>query len=59
MKNTDILRKRTLSNIEAWCYQRASHLSLNGNEQAAQAITEEHMETLQSIKPENLLWMNN
>ena len=50
-------RHKTLREINAWCYQRASHLSLNGYENAAQALTEEHMEALQSIRPEKMLWI--
>jgi len=57
MYNSELLRKKTLLEINAWCYQRASHLSLNGNEKAAQALTEEHMEALQSIRPEKMLWI--
>ena len=52
-------RIKTLKDINAWCYRRASHLSLAGNNQGAQAITEEHMEALQGIKPENMLWTLN
>ena len=50
-------RNKTLQEINEWCYRRASHLSLTGNEQAAQALTEEHMETLQNAKPDNMLWV--
>ena len=46
-----------LRDINAWCYKRASHLSLIGNDRAAQALTEEHMESLQNIKPEDMLWV--
>ena len=57
MKNNDQLRDKTLREINEWCYQRASHLSLTGHDQAAQALTEEHMESLQDVNPENLLWV--
>ena len=50
-------RRITLEKINKWCYERVSHLSLRGQNQAAQALTEEHMEILQNIKPENMLWM--
>ena len=40
----------------AWCYQRASHLSLTGHDKEAQALTEEHMESLKNAKPEETLW---
>ena len=57
MRTNNRLREKTLREINAWCYQRASHLSLNGNEKAAQALTEEHMEILQNAKPDNMLWV--
>ena len=52
-------RIKTMQEINAWCYRRASHLSLTGHEQAAQALTEEHMESLQNAKPEETLWVGN
>ena len=55
-KNKIKQRMKTLNDINTWCYQRASQLSLKGNNQDAQAITEEHLEILQGIKPENILW---
>ena len=57
MINNDELRNKTLQEINRWCYQRASHLSLTGQDQAAQALTEEHMESLQGVKTENMLWV--
>ena len=57
MSNDDQLRSKTLREINAWCYERASHLSLTGQDQAAQALTEEHMESLQNAKPEKTLWV--
>ena len=48
-----------MQEINAWCYRRASHLSLTGHEEAAQALTEEHMESLESAKPEETLWVGN
>ena len=59
MKNSNQLRNRTLQEINAWCYQRASHLSITGHDKEAQALTEEHMESLQDVNPENLLWVEN
>ena len=59
MSNVDQLRSKTLREINAWCYERASHLSLTGQDQAAQALTEEHMESLQNAKPEKTLWVGN
>ena len=55
MNKNDQLRSKTLREINAWCYRRASHLSLTGHDQAAQALTEEHMEALQNAKPEETL----
>jgi len=57
MNNNDQPRNRTLEEINAWCFQRASHLSIAGHEKAAQALTEEHMESLQNVNPEDLLWV--
>ena len=57
MNKNDQLRNETIQKINAWCYQRASHLSITGHERAAQALTEEHMESLQNANPENLLWV--
>lgn len=59
MSNNEQLRNRTLQEINAWCYQRASHLSITGHDKAAQALTEEHMESLQKVNPGNLLWVEN
>ena len=59
MSNDDQLRSKTLREINAWCYERASHLSLTGQDQAAQALTEEHMESLQNAKTEKTLWIGN
>ena len=50
-------RNKTLQEINAWCYQRASHLSTTGHDKAAQALTEEHMESLKNINAENMLWV--
>ena len=57
MSNDEELRSKTLRAINAWCYERASHLSLTGQDQAAQALTEEHMESLHDAKPEKTLWV--
>ena len=59
MKKNDQLRSKTLKEINEWCYQRASHLSIAGHDQAAQALTEEHMESLQNVNNQNLLWVGN
>ena len=59
MNNNDQLRNKTLQEINVWCYQRASHLSVTGHDKAAQALTEEHMESLRNINPENMLWIDN
>ncbi len=50
-------RSNTLLRINEWCYKRASYLSLSGEHQAAQALTEEHMEALKNIRPEKMLWL--
>ena len=59
MNQNEQLRNKTLQEINAWCYQRASYLSTTGHDNAAQALTEEHMESLQNVDPENLLWVEN
>ena len=59
MNSNDQLRSTTIQEINAWCYQRASHLSITGHDKAAQALTEEHMESLQNVDPEKLLWIEN
>jgi len=59
MNRNDQLRIKTMQEINAWCYRRASHLSLTGNDKEAQALTEEHMESLQNAKPEKMLWIGN
>ena len=59
MNNNDQLRDKTLEQINAWCFQRVSHLSITGHEKAAQALTEEHMESLQNVNPEDLMWVKN
>ena len=59
MNNSNPRRNKTIQEINAWCYQRASHLSVTGHDKAAQALTEEHMESLQEVNPENLLWIEN
>ena len=57
MNKINQLRNKTLEEINTWCYQRASHLSTTGHDKAAQALTEEHMESLQNVKAENMLWV--
>ena len=57
MNKNSQLRSKTLRENNAWCYQRASHLSLTGHDKEAQALTEEHMESLKNAKPEETLWV--
>ena len=59
MNNNEQLRVKTLREINTWCYERASHLSLTGHDKEAQALTEEHMESLQNARPEKILWIGN
>ena len=59
MNNTNQLRNKTLHEINSWCYQRASHLSITGHDKEAQALTEEHMESLRNVNPESILWVEN
>ena len=57
MNRNGQLRSKMLREINAWCYQRASVLSLTVHDKEAQALTEEHMESLQNAKPEETLWV--
>ena len=57
MNENEQLRNKRLREINTWCYKRASLLSLTGQDKAAQALTEEHMEALQNIRPEKVLWL--
>ena len=57
VENSKQERRKTLKIINKWCYERTSYLSLQGQDQEAQAVTEEHMEILQNIRPEKILWM--
>ena len=59
MNKNDQLRSKTLREINTWCYERASHLSLTGHDKEAQALTEEHVESLQNARPEKILWIGN
>ena len=59
MNKNDQPRSKTLREINTWCYERASHLSLTGHDKEAQALTEEHMESLQNARPEKILWIGN
>ena len=59
MHNNDTIRDKIAQAINAWCYQRASELSINGHDKDAQALTEEHMESLQNVNNQNLLWVGN
>ena len=59
MKNKYQFRDKTLEEINTWCFQRVSNLSITGHDKAAQALTEEHMESLQNVNPEDLLWIEN
>ena len=59
MNKNDQLRSKTLREINTWCYERASHLSLTGHDKEAQALTEEYMESLQNARPEKILWIGN
>ena len=56
MNKNSLLRSKTLRENNAWCYQRAAHLSVTGHDKEAQALTEEHMESLKNAKPEETLW---
>ena len=52
MNNNNQLRSKTLREINAWCYERASHLSLTGNNQAASPNGRAHGVTV-TLSPKN------
>ena len=47
----------SLNSVRDWCMRKISLHSLEGEHPNAQAITEEHMEILMNINPDEVLWM--
>ena len=50
-------REMQLKSLRRWCLGRISLQSLSGEHEDAQAISDEHMETLMGANEENTLWM--
>ena len=46
-----------LQSLRRWCMGRISLHSLSGEHEDAQAISDEHMETLMGANDEHMLWM--
>ena len=52
-------REMQLKSLRRWCLGRISFQSLSGEHEDAQAISDEHMETLMGANEEHTLWMRN
>ena len=50
-------REMQLKSLRRWCMERISLHSLSGEHEDAQAISDEHMETLMGANEEHTLWM--
>ena len=50
-------REMQLKSLRRWCMGRISLHSLSGEHEDAQAISDEHMETLMGANEEHTLWM--
>ena len=50
-------RELQLKSLREWCIGRISLHSLSGEHEDAQAISDEHMETLMGANEEHTLWM--
>ena len=47
----------SLNSVRDWCMKKISLHSLEGEHANAQAITEEHMEMLMNVNPDEVIWM--
>ena len=54
--NPQRARLVSLKALQDWCMTRISMLSLSGEDENAQALTEEHMEILQRVDLTSILW---
>ena len=52
------LRHQQLQQLQDWCMDRISHLSLHQSIEDATALTAEHLELLKSINQAETLWMD-
>ena len=53
----NLSRALSLNSVRDWCMRVISLHSLEGEHANAQAITEEHMEMLMNVNPDEVLWM--
>lgn len=53
----NLSRALSLNSVRDWCMRKISLHSLEGEHANAQAITEEHMEILMDVNPDEVLWM--
>ena len=53
----NLSRALSLNSVRDWCMRKISLHSLEGEHANAQAITEEHMEILMNVNPDEVLWM--
>ena len=53
----NLSRALSLNSVRDWCMRKISLHSLEGDHANAQAITEEHMEILMNVNPDEVLWM--
>ena len=53
----NLSRALSLNSVRDWCMKKISLHSLEGEHANAQAITEEHMETLMNVNPDEIIWM--
>ncbi len=53
----NLSRALSLNSVRDWCMRKISLHSLEGDHANAQAITEEHMEMLMNVNPDEVLWM--
>ena len=51
-------KEMQLQSLRRWCMERISLHSLAGEHEDAQAISDEHMETLMGANDEHMLWMH-
>ena len=53
----NLSRALSLNSVRDWCMRKISLHSLEGEHANAQAITEEHMEMLINVNPDEVIWM--
>lgn len=59
-KSQDSIKRRhqQLQQVQDWCMDQISHLSLHHSIDDATALTAEHLELLRTISPAETLWIN-